>query len=369
MNKLKKILRTIFLGDCDIPYFFNKNKNTVNEINSRYLKITTVVCFIVSSIALIAIAFIPTTKKYFLVFAVFTVLFLFAVFASYYFLKNDKRHATLFLELYVSFMYLYGILISFAFLNSVPSPIFYYFLAIIPTILFCPPIFYYSISLSASILYLIIFISHQTNQILITRFSITLLVTFIIGSAVFFLLTKERIQSTKSYQKTHADSSTDDLTNIPNRRAFNKHFETYINDSNKVLSGIIMLDIDDFKIYNDTMGHIAGDKVLEQIGTILKQISEKYQVFVARYGGEEFVAVINYMNLNNINNIALDILRDVRNLNINYTKKGEKACSIVTVSIGVAYATFDDSAMHVLSKADIALYRAKAAGKNQIKII
>lgn len=129
-----------------------------------------------------------------------------------------------------------------------------------------------------------------------------------------------------------------------------------------------MMDIDDFKIYNDLYGHLKGDEVLAKIGQVLQSVSEKYGVFIARYGGEEFVAIITYMNLNNIDKISLAIENGIRALQIPFESK-QREQKIVTISIGVAYAGYEETAMDILNKADNALYKAKNAGKNRIIVI
>ncbi|MFA6667123.1 MAG: GGDEF domain-containing protein [Bacilli bacterium] len=189
---------------------------------------------------------------------------------------------------------------------------------------------------------------------------------YFISCVAVYVSTRQKIMNVRENTALKFDRDTDDLTGLPNRRSFNVAFENYVKGrSGKILSGCIMMDIDDFKMYNDLYGHIEGDNCLIKIGDCLQLISKKYNIMIARYGGEEFCGIITFINLEDIQKIAQDILTSIEELKIPFASKACKR-KYVTLSIGVATSNFDDTAMDVLNKADQALYKSKANGKDCI---
>ena len=155
----------------------------------------------------------------------------------------------------------------------------------------------------------------------------------------------------------------DHLTGLPNRTLFSDHLTQAIHlaKRNETYVGVIFMDLDSFKMVNDTMGHSTGDTVLKEVSRSLEQRLRKTDT-VARFGGDEFLILINNLADNE------DIIKVVKNilemfecpLNIN----GQEF--YITGSAGVAVYPFDGEDAETLTKnADIAMYMAKSRGKNQ----
>lgn len=162
-------------------------------------------------------------------------------------------------------------------------------------------------------------------------------------------------------------SEKDELTNLYNRRKMNTFIEQeLLNDKKAVNSvGILMLDVDYFKNYNDSYGHLQGDTALQAIGKVLCEISEEKDVFAARYGGEEFVAIITNRSQDEVATIAQEIKHKINRLQIPH--KTSEASDLLTVSIGMHYSTDNQTDIYeLIKKADDALYEAKVRGRNQI---
>jgi diguanylate cyclase (GGDEF)-like protein len=163
--------------------------------------------------------------------------------------------------------------------------------------------------------------------------------------------------------KQHA--AIDALTGIPNRRTFiEKILEEFKRSKrkNEPLS-VLFCDIDDFKKYNDTYGHAAGDDCLNRIAQIIKTSLERPGDFCARYGGEEFVVILPDTHSAGALSIAERILQNARNLQIRH--RHSSSSPFVTLSIGAA--TLDSlcpSDAELIKQADAALYEAKRTGKN-----
>ncbi len=164
-------------------------------------------------------------------------------------------------------------------------------------------------------------------------------------------------------------SLTDSLTGLANRRSFD---ETITIEWRRALRtgvslAIIMSDIDRFKELNDTYGHQTGDECLERIGNVLKRAARRAGNLAARYGGDEFVILLPATSDTEAKKIAQEIRAEVEMIKI--SAGGSGTAIVVTLSMGIAAAVPNRSlsAEGLLSMADLALYRAKQAGRNRIE--
>lgn len=177
------------------------------------------------------------------------------------------------------------------------------------------------------------------------------------------LLTLELEQSNKKLLQL---SYIDQLTNIPNRRAYEEKITYEIEAANRSAKPLsfLMIDIDNFKEYNDTYGHENGDIALFRVANQIRNTLPRKTDFIARYGGEEVVAILPYTSIENAILVAKKILQDVFNLNVEhpYSKFDRK----LTVSIGIA--STDTDADKLFIHADRALYKAKENGRNRFEI-
>ena len=162
-------------------------------------------------------------------------------------------------------------------------------------------------------------------------------------------------------------SITDNLTDLYNMRYFNMHLESEIIldklDSNKKF-GLVMIDIDNFKYFNDTYGHQMGDLVLKVVASILKN-SVRSSDIVARYGGEEMIVLLRGASLKDSLNVAEKIKKGVENCVV----KGFNTDYKVTISAGVSSYRPKDTLFSIVKRADDGLYRAKKSGKNCVNSI
>jgi|GEM_PF-360151 len=159
----------------------------------------------------------------------------------------------------------------------------------------------------------------------------------------------------------------DHLTGLYNRRYMEESIERELTRAERkgMKVGIIMLDIDYFKNYNDSFGHEVGDSLLKALGSFLQQNVRSSDI-ACRYGGEEFIIILPDSSLE-ISHQRAEYLREaVKNLQIHHSKLPRET---VTVSFGVA--VFPDhgfSAESVINAADIALYRAKEEGRDRVSV-
>jgi diguanylate cyclase (GGDEF)-like protein len=156
------------------------------------------------------------------------------------------------------------------------------------------------------------------------------------------------------------------MTGLFNRRYFNEmaiNLFSLVQKTNISMS-IIILDIDDFKLINDTYGHFCGDEVICSIANLLKQSTRNSDICV-RFGGEEFVVVLPNTSLENGVKIA-EKIRQAIEKNVVYINTNQEIH--YTVSLGISEVGREDNSLEVaLNKADVLLYEAKRLGKNQVK--
>ncbi len=163
----------------------------------------------------------------------------------------------------------------------------------------------------------------------------------------------------------------DPLTNITNRRGFSNSLKVEWNRATRENDylGLIMLDIDYFKKYNDTYGHQAGDACLKQVAAALAQCLRRPADLAARYGGEEFVIILPSTPPSGVKAVAEQVNQCIENLRIDHSENS--VSPYVTASLGAACGkplpkiTYDD----FLGAADDALYKAKDQGRNQFQFV
>lgn len=158
----------------------------------------------------------------------------------------------------------------------------------------------------------------------------------------------------------------DQLTNLYNRRGYQFRMSEMVED--EINAGIIMIDIDNFKQYNDTFGHNKGDEVLKAIAHTIKGIANSDTQLVIRYGGEEFAVICLNANADVASIIANSIMKAINKLEM--PTADTSVSDYVTVSMGISSmkVTKETAIDEAVAEADKALYEAKEQGRNRIII-
>ncbi|HEY9865110.1 MAG TPA: diguanylate cyclase [Candidatus Obscuribacterales bacterium] len=181
------------------------------------------------------------------------------------------------------------------------------------------------------------------------------------------------IEQSQLYQQLHQVNqelenlaNLDGLTQVANRRRFDQILEQeWLRlRREKLPLSLILADIDYFKLYNDTYGHLSGDDCLKQVAQTINQSLKRPADLVARYGGEEFVVILPNTSLPGAIQVAEKIREAIYNLQLSHEKSPEKG--VVTLSLGVSslIPLGDEKPQILIKKADKALYKAKNNGKN-----
>lgn len=158
-----------------------------------------------------------------------------------------------------------------------------------------------------------------------------------------------------------ADALTDPLTKIANRRAFDRELSRRMPDFKRLRTplGLVMIDVDYFKRFNDQHGHLAGDEVLRGVARVLQQTVREMDL-PARYGGEEFAVVLPASDMAQATRAAERIREAIESSRFEF--EGQELR--VTASIGMATLAENDEAGDLIKRADLALYASKKAGRN-----
>jgi diguanylate cyclase (GGDEF)-like protein len=167
-----------------------------------------------------------------------------------------------------------------------------------------------------------------------------------------------------SYESAYDKSITDALTQVRNRAFFDDYLRDTTEHSRKYgeIFSVAILDIDNFKAFNDTYGHPVGDLVLKETTKTIQESIRKTDI-LCRFGGEEFTLIFKATGLAD----ALIITEKIRSAVENNALEHEGKKLSITISLGVTEFQKRDNAAALLERADQALLRAKQSGKNRVK--
>lgn len=182
-------------------------------------------------------------------------------------------------------------------------------------------------------------------------------------------LLKARAELQRANEKLLEQTRTDALTGIANRRYFDETLDLEIRRAGRAADtflSLILCDIDHFKLYNDTYGHIAGDQCLQQVAAVIASMFKRAGDVAARYGGEEFAVIMPATDAENAGIIAERLRQALWERAIPHT--ASRTVDRLTLSIGVATLAPGEviTAQKFTTMADEALYMAKANGRNRV---
>lgn len=163
----------------------------------------------------------------------------------------------------------------------------------------------------------------------------------------------------------------DGLTGLSNRSYFNDYLAAEWSRAIRASLpiAVMMIDVDDFKRYNDTYGHLAGDEVLKAVAGAIGRQCREASALPARFGGEEFIVLLAEVSLEQIGRIGEALCRGVEALAIPHL--ASRAADHVTISLGAALAhpVEGSSPLRIIEAADKALYHSKASGRNRATVV
>ena len=160
----------------------------------------------------------------------------------------------------------------------------------------------------------------------------------------------------------------DPLTEVGNRKYFNNEIERIIEEAKETKEpmSFLMADIDHFKKFNDTYGHLIGDEVLKLVARTLVE-NLKGRDIIARYGGEEFCIVLPQTNVENAERVG-NQLRTILSTKSVRRRRTNEMLGVITISIGATQYIDGEDAESLIARADAGLYDAKQSGRNKVMI-
>ncbi len=184
----------------------------------------------------------------------------------------------------------------------------------------------------------------------------------ILGCFLGNMMVRVRIENFDARRLLTIERDTDVLTGLYNRRKLFETIEMFAAKGTERPAGVMMLDIDHFKRFNDSHGHAAGDRFLEAFGAALTRFSQEHRVHFYRYGGEEFVALVYGCSEKEL----LILAQSLQTVLGAEEAEGRR----LTVSIGVVSCAKEASPDYerIIDRADTACYQAKRAGRNTVRM-
>jgi diguanylate cyclase (GGDEF)-like protein len=192
------------------------------------------------------------------------------------------------------------------------------------------------------------------------KFYINLFISLLITILIVLII----VYAINIYQKQLEKLAGEDtLTGLANRRKFNENFAAILKEYHKKIKkvSLLLIDIDDFKLVNDTYGHIIGDNILKEVAIFLKENLRKEDK-IARWGGEEFAILLVDVTCQDALNIARQINQDIQK----EPRILELIEKPITFSMGVGELRASDSQDGLIQRVDAAMYEAKEQGKNRV---
>jgi diguanylate cyclase (GGDEF)-like protein len=167
-------------------------------------------------------------------------------------------------------------------------------------------------------------------------------------------------------EKLAEQAAIDVTTDLYNRRHFNRQLHVTLRDAarRREATGLLLIDVDHFKLFNDRYGHLAGDDCLHQVAQAIAGAIRRPGDVAARYGGEEFAVILPGTGAAGASHMAEQVLGAVRALALDHA--ASPTAAIVTVSIGVGTAQPGTRFEDLIREADEGLYAAKRAGRNRV---
>jgi diguanylate cyclase (GGDEF)-like protein len=173
------------------------------------------------------------------------------------------------------------------------------------------------------------------------------------------------LKNSELVEQLHSAATTDELTGLYNRRALEERLASEISRSlrHQLHTSVLLLDLDRFKVINDTMGHAAGDRLLIEVARVLRQQCRALDV-VGRLGGDEFLVILPMTKPSEAQVFVARVQESLRQLEQTHRDLGP-----CTLSMGVAESPRHGTAVSsLLAAADTALYKAKRAGRNTVEV-
>lgn len=199
------------------------------------------------------------------------------------------------------------------------------------------------------------------------QFPVELAITriYVNGETFFTAYLRDLTEAHKLKRELTYQASHDALTGLMNRRVFEEHLERLIDESNEQSQHcLLFLDLDQFKVVNDTSGHVAGDELLRQLSHLLQQ-KKRASDTLARLGGDEFALLLEGCPIEKAKEVASTFVETIQNFHFCWEEK------VFSVGVSIGLVPVQGQAINyseIMSAADAACYKAKEEGRNRYHV-
>ncbi len=332
------------------------NKIAISNYNKKTLSSLLLIGWSLSLLPLASAIFNERLRSaipaYLLTFAAFFILFLL-------FLNPDiKKYAIVGLYTSATIFILFGIYLSIIHSPNMQATILLGGFAILPLCIIDRPIRLNLFLVFWLVVHTILAFQFKPNNALTDL--LNSLCAVVLGCYLGNTMMKARLEGFESSRLLTIEKETDMLTGLSNRRKLSETLKVLKTSNSKKPTGILMIDIDHFKEFNDKYGHAGGDMCLNHLGSIFTEFKEKSRFDFYRYGGEEFLVIAYEYGEKELISVAESLRILVENTNLQQHN--------ITISIGVAYCGDEQvqNYENIINKADKAAYLAKSRGRNKV---
>lgn len=346
--------------------FFGDNKERINEINLSALNHLNDLAVVMFGAFYIYIRLTKNFIDFSFIYLIYFIIFFILLLIYRQIIKPSYIVSNLLIYFTITILYSLGIYIGCIVTPPLVSVMFPVFLICLPLIFILPPVImsFYNIVLIA----IFLFFSHSLKPNLIASIDqINIIACFLISVVTSYIVNCARIKEIAASIQLELVCNIDEITKLHNRRSFNKYIIDIFHHPSSDQLTLMMIDVDNFKDYNDSYGHICGDNCLISIGNAFRKIEEKYGCYIARYGGEEFVLVDSTHSLSECVHIAKELIRNITDIDIEHINSNYKK---ITISVGISNKANSNARNYIdlINLADDALYQAKSNGKNTLMV-
>lgn len=351
--------------------YLNKNALQLAKDSLENLRMVSIVSLLISGIFTV-VSFAMYNDNHYLYVGLLYIYSLLIIFAylTNKMIDNPDIKPHLVYRLILAFLILisFGLMfINIFILNSIPPVFFSLFMVLYPILFLLKERDLILYQVGSAGLFLVVSYFHPENDWMTFEMDLFLILSgLLIGIPVNLMVLKLRKRELYMKELFIAYSHLDELTRLPNRRAFNLHIDTLFkyNKEHHIPLSIAIIDVDDFKLFNDHHGHLEGDSILEKLGMVIQTQVDR-DSFFARFGGEEFIGVFSNQSPESILQKLTVIKQNLAVLNIQNTYTNRK----LTISVGICAVNdlSNMTYMKMIDQADIALYKSKIYGKDKIE--
>jgi len=353
-----------FLFPPNEKELFEKNKSSINEFEYTLLRL----CLNVSvgfTLLLVFFSFPPFSKiSMRFIYCIFVLVALFIRLFIQFFKRTVMRSPQVYLYILFVIVAVFSILVNFSRSNSREFVTAVCFITIYPLLLIDRSCRVYLFCLLISLANIFVAIKFKVKEVWAADIMDNV-AFFVVGSLLGTGLRSIIIRGFDVNRILNHERNTDALTGLYNRRMLFEILNKISSGKRPPITGIFMMDIDKFKLFNDTYGHQAGDACLSALGSFLLKFGESNGFEFFRYGGEEFCGINGTLSKAELAEMADKLCLSVKELNIPFDAP-DSPDEFVTISVGFTF--FDEQFPFDYEKyirdADSALYRAKKDGRN-----